>query len=465
MPSMAISPTSPSCRGPRPLVVGAAHEQVAGLQGHNAGHGGDELGDAVLHVAGAVVVADLPVHPVLDVEIVRVRDLVRGHDPGADGVEGIEALAEIARHPRPLAGDGADAGPAEPRRPRGHVDARKVAEDVVHGLGLRDPRRLLADDESQLCLVVEYAGLERWEDDGVIGADDGVRGLEEQAEGSSDAACHGLHVVPLAHECLAGPRYGRAKADLVQGDSLAALRRLLQLGLEEGEVADDVLQQKLRRAPLERPHDAANVHHSSVGNHAWTKVVVESQLHGPLLSSRAQNAEPMPAAAIMPRNGSDFPGGRREDCSEDGRSTPPRHSRERRPLHNHIIPAPPPPSFPRKRESRGRAAWGGATWPRPSPIFVGCGVGRQAHVTDSRGGGNPGWRGRAGQSGAERGRAGHPPHQPTRRRHPSTLPPCGRRASDPHRGRVYAGPRLGAGPGGLMRNARGSAVRVTPMMM
>ena len=80
----------------QPLVVGAAGDEVAGVQGHDARGELDQLGHQVLHVVGVVVVAELAVDPELHVDVVGVGDLVERGDAGADGREGVERLAEPA---------------------------------------------------------------------------------------------------------------------------------------------------------------------------------------------------------------------------------------------------------------------------------------------------------------------------------------------------------------------------------
>src|SRR3972149_7193053 len=78
------------------LVVGAAEDEVARLEGHHGGESSDDVTAAVLHVAGAIVLPELAIHGVLDAEVVRVPDLVGGRDRGAEGEERVEGLAVLA---------------------------------------------------------------------------------------------------------------------------------------------------------------------------------------------------------------------------------------------------------------------------------------------------------------------------------------------------------------------------------
>ena len=97
-----------------PFVVGAAGDQVAGVERHDGRGELDELRNAVLHVVGVVVVAKLSIVPEAHDQIVGVRDFVGGRDAGADRREGVEGLAEPA-----VSGVAARCGgPARARRRR-----------------------------------------------------------------------------------------------------------------------------------------------------------------------------------------------------------------------------------------------------------------------------------------------------------------------------------------------------------
>src|SRR5712691_8939761 len=99
------------------LMVGAAGDHVAGVEGHDRRGKLDQLRHQVLHVVRVVVVTELPIDPELHVNIVGVGDLVGGGNARADGCKRVEGLPEPA--PR-LPGPSALAA-------RRHVDHARVA--------------------------------------------------------------------------------------------------------------------------------------------------------------------------------------------------------------------------------------------------------------------------------------------------------------------------------------------------
>src|SRR5665809_35210 len=89
----------------------ASEKNVSGLEGHAARQVVDEVGDAEQHLLGGRILAELAVDPGFQSEALRVRDLVRGRDPGADGAEGVEALRAVELTVRPLPVPGRDVVP------------------------------------------------------------------------------------------------------------------------------------------------------------------------------------------------------------------------------------------------------------------------------------------------------------------------------------------------------------------
>ena len=85
-------------------------------------------------------------------------------------------------HPRPQHGVAVDRLPEAPvlRAARGHVEAERIAGDVVPGLLLRDVAALLADDDDKLGLVV-VAAVGEAHRDALRRADQRGVGLEENA--------------------------------------------------------------------------------------------------------------------------------------------------------------------------------------------------------------------------------------------------------------------------------------------
>src|SRR5205807_4369528 len=71
-----------------PAMVRAGRDDVAGVEGVDRGDPLDAARDLVGHVARVVVLLELAVHPELDLEPVRIGDLVRRHDVRPDRAEG-----------------------------------------------------------------------------------------------------------------------------------------------------------------------------------------------------------------------------------------------------------------------------------------------------------------------------------------------------------------------------------------
>src|SRR5205823_5895708 len=91
-----------------------------------------------------VVLTGLAVHRELDLQLVRVADLVRGNDAGTKRLEAVESLAQIA-----------------PEAAGRDVNPGRVAEDVAHRLTLVQVPALLTDDRHELSLVMadgEFVG-------------------------------------------------------------------------------------------------------------------------------------------------------------------------------------------------------------------------------------------------------------------------------------------------------------------
>ena len=110
------------------LVIGAAGDHVAVTESDASGGPRDQLGHAVLHVVGVVVVAQLSVVPEPDVQVVGIVDLIGGDDPRPDRAEGVKRL------PQPT-----ELAPARPSLPpRRDVDQAGVAEHRGAPAGFAD---------------------------------------------------------------------------------------------------------------------------------------------------------------------------------------------------------------------------------------------------------------------------------------------------------------------------------------
>ena len=108
---------------------------------------------------------------------------------------------------------------------RGDVVQAGVAEHVVaHTLGRHVPAALL-DDDRQLGLVLDTAALRR-QHDGIVGADDGARRLEEDAQlvREGDAHLGGVVAIVEAHGDHLGRQRRRQQHDLLEGVAAAAAR-------------------------------------------------------------------------------------------------------------------------------------------------------------------------------------------------------------------------------------------------
>ena len=149
MPSIDTVTTSPSRRTTGRVAEDAdaarraGRDDVAGLQRERHRAVADDLGDAEVHLRGARVLEDLVVDPALDLERLRIGDLVGRHEGRAHRAEGVERLAT-----RPLA-------VAELEVARRDVVEGGVAEDVLEGVGGRHAAGGSSDDDGELGLVVD----------------------------------------------------------------------------------------------------------------------------------------------------------------------------------------------------------------------------------------------------------------------------------------------------------------------
>jgi hypothetical protein len=120
------------------------------------------------HVLGGPVLVRLSVHPEPETEILRVGDLVGGDQPGAERVEGLAGLALV-----PLA------AAFVLELPLGHVVGHGVPGHTGQRLlGAGQVARRTADDHRELDLPVRLRAAPG-DQDWIVGADDGVRRLQE----------------------------------------------------------------------------------------------------------------------------------------------------------------------------------------------------------------------------------------------------------------------------------------------
>ena len=99
-------------------MVGAAGDNIAGVERHDGRGELDELRHGVLHVIGVVVMAQLAIDPEAHEHIVGIRDLVEGRKARPERRKGVKRLAEpTACLPCPPA-----------FAARRHIDHSRVAE-------------------------------------------------------------------------------------------------------------------------------------------------------------------------------------------------------------------------------------------------------------------------------------------------------------------------------------------------
>ncbi len=240
-------------------MVGAAGDEIAGIHGHHRGGELDQLGHAVLHVVGIVIVAQLAVVPEAHDQVVGVGDLVGGGDAGPDRREGVEGFAEPA-------GERARRPGAAALLARGDVDHRGIAEHrALPILGLHHLGRAL-DHQRQLGLVHEHPRhRELGQHDGIAGADHRVRVLHEHVERARLA----LRVLPIigdAGEDLAGARQRRPQPHFIERQGIGIAREFFQRRAQGIEIVDDALHGQLRRVAF--LHRRRNIDHAAIGQDA-----------------------------------------------------------------------------------------------------------------------------------------------------------------------------------------------------
>src|SRR5262249_2451670 len=76
----------------QPLVIGAAGEHIADLEGRDLRRPGDDLANRMLHVISVVILAQLLVFPKLHTEFLWVGNFITSHDPWSHRAERIRRL-------------------------------------------------------------------------------------------------------------------------------------------------------------------------------------------------------------------------------------------------------------------------------------------------------------------------------------------------------------------------------------
>ena len=237
------------------------------------------------HVAGVGAHDLLAVVPRSEVEVLRLRDLVPGDDPGPLRAEGVEPLADVA---------GVLLAPA-PGVPLADVPADGVAEDVVQRLLFGDLAGGLADDHAQLALEVHVVG-HLGDDHGAARTDDGRHRLQEVlrhvvvlVRQFLVAAAHArLHLLPVVHVVgRRGPQrggvvHGRPQGHLLQGRRVAGPDAFVDAGLGvrvPGQRLDDLDHGVAFLEYAGRHHGRSDGIDPFVHHRARLPVVVGTELH------------------------------------------------------------------------------------------------------------------------------------------------------------------------------------------
>ncbi len=190
-------------------MIGATGDEIARVHGHHRCGELDELGDTVLHVVGAVIVAQLPVVPEAHDQVVRIPDLVGCGDTGTDRREGVEGFTEPARERRRRPG-------APPLFARGHVDHRRVTKDGIFPVFCLHHLGRALDHQRQFRLVHKNPRYGEFrQHDGIARPDHRVGILHEHIE-RARLTLRMLPIVGDAGEDFSRPRQRSAQAYLVQ---------------------------------------------------------------------------------------------------------------------------------------------------------------------------------------------------------------------------------------------------------
>src|SRR5690606_30656452 len=142
-------------------------DEVAWLQAHKLGEVRDDMLHRKDHGLGGAILIAMPIDLQPEPQVLRIRDLIAGHQVGADGAEGVMALA---LHPL--------SATLRLKFPLGNIVHDAVAGHIVERLFFRDVLGLLADDEGQFDLPVGLARVAR-NLDGIVRPDDATRRLHE----------------------------------------------------------------------------------------------------------------------------------------------------------------------------------------------------------------------------------------------------------------------------------------------
>ena len=215
-------------------MIGAGGDDVAGLERVDGAHPFDDARDVVRHVGGIELLHHGTVVGQRDAEVLRIGDLVGGHDARAYRRKGVARLhlEEDVAWRRQAAGRA--------------VDEAGVPEDVSEGVGRRDARRALADDQRHLSLALEDRGRRVGQHHRVAVADHRGRRLVEGVDRRLLRQRAVFHVVHRHADDVAGLRHRRTQPHARHGHALAVGGGLLDLGLVGVPLGDEADHQVTR---------------------------------------------------------------------------------------------------------------------------------------------------------------------------------------------------------------------------
>src|SRR5260221_5802051 len=160
----------------------------------------DELRHREHQIVGVRRLHPLAVQPGLDVDVVRIWQLVLGRDARPHRAEGREHLAEQVVLPRMDRSH--HAGGREDRRhpiARRDVVDQRIARDVVERLGRLDRVAQFADDDAELAFPVEHAWIRLRHLDRLAGRDDARHAFGERRGLRRHRRLHLLQVLVVVH--------------------------------------------------------------------------------------------------------------------------------------------------------------------------------------------------------------------------------------------------------------------------
>ncbi len=255
-------------------MVGAGRQDVARRQRMDRADPLDAARNVVRHIVGVEVLAQHAVDPEHDLQVLRVCNLVGGHEVGADRRKGLARL-----HLEEAVVRGHEAA-------RRAVDEVDVAEDVAHRVLGTDLVGVLADDDSDLGLALEDRRRDVGQDHRVAGADDRARRLVEGVDRRGLLQRAVFHVVDGHAVDVARLRQRRADADFRDGHARPARDRLLQARAVGIEPLDQAVDQVVRAGVRDLLHLRRHVDHGGVVlENAELEIIEIEQLHSDLPSA------------------------------------------------------------------------------------------------------------------------------------------------------------------------------------